>query len=222
MGSTRLPGKVLKPLAGIPLILRIVGRLQASRQTDIVIVATSHLPGDDVLAQRVAETGCPLFRGSEADVLDRYRACAAAYELDLIVRATGDNPFVDPQEGDRLIHFHRSGGYDYSNSFAALPIGVGLEVFSREALERSWRDGRAPHHREHVNEYVLENPQLFRCGHASFSQDKTAPGVRLTVDTPDDFAMAQALLAAYAADGGVGEPSTVWLVAAARRLGFVD
>ena len=95
-------------------------------------------------------------------MLDRYYQCAIQYGFRHIVRLTGDNPFPDMEELDNLIALHLSAGTDYANSFASLPIGVGAEIFTFEALERSWREGDAPHHLEHVNEYLLEHPEIFR------------------------------------------------------------
>lgn len=197
MGSTRLPGKVLKPLAGKPMLERILDRLGRCRLADRVVVATSDKPQDDPVAAFAKSLGVPAFRGSEADVLDRYYGCACAFGLAHIVRATGDNPFVDPEEADRLIAFSRNGDLDYADAFAGngLPIGIGVEIMTLAALERSWREGSAPHHREHVNEYIQENPSLFRQATLLVPPEKRAPALRLTVDTFDDFSRAEALLA---------------------------
>ncbi|MBP2233303.1 spore coat polysaccharide biosynthesis protein SpsF [Azospirillum agricola] len=226
MGSTRLPGKVLRPLAGVPMLGRILDRLGRCRAVDRLVVATSDRPADDAVAAFVADRGVGLFRGSETDVLDRYHQCAAAFGFDVVVRATGDNPFVDPEEGDRLIAFLFEQALDYACAFpdfgSGLPVGVGLEVMTAEALSRSWRHGRDANHREHVNEYIQERPGLFRQAVPDTPPDKRAPGLRLTVDTPEDFRRAETLHAAYGAERGEGEPDTPWLVAAARTRGWVS
>jgi len=90
-------------------------------------------------------------------------------------------------ELDRLIDLHLSQENDFTHSFAVLPIGVGAEIFSRAALVRSAQDGHAPHHREHVDEYMIENPQLFRTGFLSVPAAKNCPDIRLTVDTEEDY-----------------------------------
>src|SRR5688572_15146748 len=106
MGSTRLPGKILEPIAGRPLLDHILGRLATLRNPAKVIVATSDGVRDDVVATFCSERGVDCFRGSEQDVLGRYYECARLYRFDHIVRLTGDNPFVDIEELDRLLDLH--------------------------------------------------------------------------------------------------------------------
>lgn len=211
MGSSRLPGKVLKPLDGVPMLGRIVDRLSHCRSAGRLIVATTDLPRDDAVA---AAAGTEVFRGSETDVLDRYYRCARLHGLSVVVRATADNPFVDPEEGDRVVAALLDRGVDYV-TMQGLPVGVALEAMTMDALERAWRDGREPHHREHVNDYILENPALFPQIRLDAPPQKHAPDVRLTVDTPEDFAHAEALVAAFRAAGGDGWPGTGWLIARA-------
>jgi spore coat polysaccharide biosynthesis protein SpsF len=188
MGSTRLPGKILEPIAGKPLLGHILARMDCLRSAATVVIATGTAPRDDVVADFCAGLRINCFRGSEEDVLARYRECARQWGFEHIVRLTGDNPFTDIEELDRLIEFHIAGGYDFSCSFEDLPIGVGAEIFTFDALERSFRDGDAPPHREHVDEYILENRELFRIGHLSIPVKKRHPDARLTVDTPEDLA----------------------------------
>lgn len=195
MGSTRLPGKVLKELSGRPMLSHIVERLKAVRNSEALIVATSTNKADDAIEKFCSREGVDCFRGNESDVLDRYYWAAMKFKLTNIVRATADNPFVDPIELDRLIGLHEKTGADYTHSFGVLPIGVGAECFTFAALERSRKEGRKPNHREHVNEYIQENPALFHIEALSISPDKTAPELRLTVDTPEDFKKAEAIYA---------------------------
>jgi spore coat polysaccharide biosynthesis protein SpsF len=103
------------------------------------------------------------------------------------VRLTADNPFTDVEELDRLIDRHLAENNDYTHSFGVLPLGVGAEIFTRAALEQSSRDGHAPNHREHVNEYVQENPHIFRIGKLDVAANKNHPEISLTVDTEEDY-----------------------------------
>lgn len=187
MGSSRLPGKVLMPIGDMPLLAHVVGRLSGLRHPATVVVATTAEAGDEAIAQWCEREGVPCFRGSERDVLERYFRCAKQYGLDPIIRLTADNPFTDVAELDRLIDQHLAQGNDFTHSFASLPVGVGAEVFGFAALARCWREGRASHHREHVDEYLLENPALFRTGALEVPAAKRRPDVRLTVDTPEDY-----------------------------------
>lgn len=199
MGSTRLPGKVLKPIAGKVLLDHVLGRLSLLAYPLKVVVATSDLPQDDAIAQHCLSRGVAVFRGNETDVLDRYDQCARENGFEHIVRLTADNPFTDMEELQRLIEQHLIQHNDYTHSFGSMPLGVGAEIFTFAALERSAQEGHAPNHREHVNEYILENPILFRIGVLEVAEAKKCPDLRLTVDTEDDYRHACAI-AAHATD----------------------
>lgn len=196
MGSTRLPGKILEPIEGDALLAHILGRLEALRAPTTVVVATTTLDRDDVVEAFCTKQGVPCFRGSEGDVLDRYLACARQFSMDHVVRLTADNPFVDIEELDRLIELHLSSGNEFTYSFEGLPIGVGAEIFERAALELSAKEGQEPHHREHVDEFILENISRFRSSKLDIPEAKRHPEVRLTVDTPQDLATARRIAAA--------------------------
>jgi spore coat polysaccharide biosynthesis protein SpsF len=187
MGSTRLPGKVLKDIAGKPLLGHIVGRLGHLHHPIGIVVATSLLDKDNAIANWCDFQGVDSFRGSETDVLDRYLQCAEMFGFDNIVRLTADNPFPDIEELDRLIALHLHEKSDYAHSFGQLPIGVGAEIFAIDSLRRSHREGLAPHHREHVNEYIPEHPELFKISVLAIPPSKVRPDLRLTVDTVQDY-----------------------------------
>ena len=201
MGSTRLPGKVLLDIGSRPLIGHVIDRLDNLRHSALVVVATSSSVLDDVIETWCASSEVLCFRGSETDVLDRYLQCAVRFDFDHVVRLTADNPFTDIEELDRLLDLHLSGGYDYSHSFRQMPMGVGCEVFTREALTRSHINGRMPNHREHVNEFIEENPEKFRIGCLTVPAAKVAPSLRMTVDTQADWLIACRLAAA--SSGGI-------------------
>ncbi|WP_064830608.1 cytidylyltransferase domain-containing protein [Rhizobium phaseoli] len=193
MGSTRLPGKVMRLLNGRPLISHVIDRLGMLRNEAEIVVATGQGRENDVIEGWCLENNVSCFRGQEIDVLDRYYRCAKSYGFTDIVRLTADNPFTDIAELDRLIDFHHGGGYDYTHAFGHLPVGVGAEIFTFEALEHSHREGLLPHHREHVNEYFIDRPELFRIGQLNIAPTKTAPNLRLTVDTEEDWRRADML-----------------------------
>jgi spore coat polysaccharide biosynthesis protein SpsF len=193
MNSTRLAAKVLQPIAGRAMLGRVLDRHRMMKKGGRLIVATTDRADDDPIAEFCRGEAVDCIRGSESDVLDRYCRAAQAYQLDAVIRGTGDNPLVDPVLGDELVDFFYAQRADFASSKSddvdsGLPDGVGLEVFAVSALEKSWVEGRQPHHREHINEYILENPGLFRI---AILKKKTAlagmGGLRLTVDTPEDF-----------------------------------
>lgn len=193
MGSTRLPGKVLRDIDGRPLLAHVIERLADLRHGVTIVVATSTETRDDPIVEWCEVHGIPCFRGSETDVLDRYWQCARKYEFAHIVRLTADNPFTDIAELDRLLDLHLSSDNEYSHSFGQMPLGVGAEVFSRAALAKSHAEGHKPNHREHVNEYIEEMPALFRIGRLEVPATKIAPTLRLTVDTEEDWQRASRL-----------------------------
>jgi spore coat polysaccharide biosynthesis protein SpsF len=194
MGSTRLPNKVLKPIGHLPLLGHVLGRLKLTKHQLTIVVATSNKVQDDAIEAYCKEAGANCFRGDEQDVLDRYYQCAKQYQFKHIVRLTADNPFTDIEELDSLIDLHLQQGNAFTHSFSQLPIGVGAEIFSFEALKESWGKGHESHHREHVDEYLIENPALFKTGIHHVPEKKNKPDLRLTVDTEDDWKKANSLV----------------------------
>lgn len=187
MGSSRLPGKILKKIGKMSLLEHIFFRLKFLKHNVTIVLATSNLPQDDIVEIFCQENNINCFRGSENNVLERYYLCAKDYRFDHIVRMTGDNPFPDIEEIDKLIDLHLEVGSDYANSFKVLPVGVGAEIFTFDALEKSYFEGKEPHHIEHVNEYMLEHPEIFKTLILEVVQNKKRPDIRLTVDTEEDY-----------------------------------
>lgn len=187
MGSSRLPGKVLKNIGAKTLLEHIIFRLQKSKSDILPIIATSTETKDNPVEEFCRKNNVTYFRGSELNVLERYYQCALKYKFDHVVRMTGDNPFPDIDELDNLIKFHIQSENDYSECFSTLPIGVGMEIFTFNALEQSMFKSTQPHHFEHVDEYILENKDLFKCGVLSTPVNKNKPEIRLTIDTEDDY-----------------------------------
>lgn len=190
MGSSRLPGKILKRIGAKTLLEHIFFRMSFLQHDAMIIVATSDSPRDDIVEKFCINRNVPCFRGNESNVLERYYLCAKKYGFQQIVRLTGDNPFVDTEEVDRLIDLHLKSGSEYANSLRSLPVGVGAEIFTFAALEKMRREGKAPKHIEHVTEYILENPALFKMTFLKTMPDKDRYDVRLTIDTEEDYSMA--------------------------------
>jgi spore coat polysaccharide biosynthesis protein SpsF len=197
MGSTRLPGKVLRDLAGAPLLERVVRRAEAVEGVGAVVVATSVNPADDAIEALCDAMAWLCFRGDEQDVLQRYLDAATRYEADQVVRITADCPFLCSSEAARLVAHHLASGADYSHNLtvwgSGMPLGTGAEVFTFGALERSARDGHEPHHREHVDEYVYEHPEIFRIEALEAPPALHYPDHRLTVDTAQDLELARSI-----------------------------
>jgi spore coat polysaccharide biosynthesis protein SpsF len=185
MGSSRLPAKVLLPFGGTTLLGWIVERLSKLPWT--LVVATSTEAQDSVIVKYSFKQGIECFTGSEKNVLDRFYQCSKKYSFEHIIRLTADNPFPDIYELQRLVNFHIEGQFDYSHNFGKLPVGVGAEIFSMNALETSWKLGQELHHKEHVNEYILEQVEHFNVGYLEPPVSKHSPELVLTIDTEKDY-----------------------------------
>jgi len=214
-GSRRLPGKTLLPLGGMPMLAYILRRLRAAFPGLPVVVATTTLAGDDPLVSLCEHEGFASFRGSEEDVLDRYLQCSLRYGITQIIRLTADNPFTDLDELARLQEAHLLADFGYTHSFAHLPVGTGAEIFSAACLARAHREGHAPHHREHVNEYVLEHPEIFKTQVLDVAPKKRHPELRLTVDTQEDYERACRIVAAVKRPWVTSAEAVAWLLRSA-------
>ncbi len=195
-GSTRLPNKVMRTLCGIPMLSHCIARL---KRVGTVIVATSERTTDDPIMDLANREKVLCFRGAESDVLDRYYQAAKKFHLDYVIRATGDNPVVDPSEAQRVVNSLVDNRVDYVTGIEVvkgrgLPEGVGVEAFTFVALERSWLAGHADNHREHVNDYILENPDAFRIIKSKCLPENSYPDLRLTVDTQRDLTFVEEAL----------------------------
>lgn len=187
VSSVRLPGKVLKPILGEPMLARQVERVRRATRIDALTIATSTEPSDDAIAALCARIDVDCYRGSLDDVLDRFYAAAARTHPEHVMRLTGDCPLTDPALLDRLIELHRSGGYDYSSNtlHRMYPDGLDAEIFTYRLLERAWHEADSPRDREHVTPYMYEGGRDLRRGSLEDAVDRS--GMRWTVDHPEDY-----------------------------------
>ncbi len=190
MGSSRLPGKVLKKLGEKSMLEYIFWRFSFIKHKLAIVLATTDLSADDVIEKLCIANNIKCFRGSPENVLERYYLCAKKYGFSDVIRITGDNPFLDIEELDMLIDLHLNTKADYSSSIDDLPVGVGAEIFTFESLERCYINGKENHHLEHVNEYILDNPAQFKIYNLDVPVLKRRHDITLTVDTQDDYKMA--------------------------------
>jgi spore coat polysaccharide biosynthesis protein SpsF (cytidylyltransferase family) len=201
MSSTRFPGKVLQPLAGMPSILYMIERVRRARLPHEVAVVTSTDASDDPLAQVLADASVPLWRGELDDVLARYAGAARAFEASEVVRLTGDCPLIDPGVIDAVIALRRQRSTDYAGNTdpATYPDGLDVECFTREALERAIALARRPSEREHVTLWMRDAGS--GCTRANLQAIADFSALRLTVDYPDDLEVVRALLRLLPASG---------------------
>ena len=189
--SKRFPGKVLKELQGIPMLSHSIRRLKRVERASLV-VATTTMHNDDAIEDLALKEGVSCFRGDEVDVLERFYRTAKEYSCNIVIRATGDNPLVDPVEAERVLNAIGYGNYHYVTGFCEvngrkLPEGVGVEAFSFGSLEHAWRNGSKPEHREHINNYFFDKPGLFSCFNLECLPENNCPQLSLTVDTLEEF-----------------------------------
>lgn len=192
MGSSRLPGKVLRDLAGDTMLSRVVARVRAARSIDQIVIATTQADIDDAIVREAARLGCGVYRGSETDVLARYQGAARAYDADRVVRMTSDCPLLDPAVIEAVVAA-LAPEIDYaSNTHArSYPRGLDVEAFHRDTLERMARMATSQPAREHVTAFLLERPELFATRQLRAETDDS--DLRWTVDAPDDLALVRTL-----------------------------
>lgn len=197
MSSSRLPGKVLRPLLGQPMILRQIERLRRCRRLDRIVVATGDHPSDDILAETLAGTGLEVVRGPLEDVLGRFLRVIETLGLTGdMVRLTADCPLADPDVIDACIDLRREGGFDYASNgqVRTWPRGLDVEAFTVEALQRAGAEAVSDYDREHVTPWLYRPGSPFRRGDLVQARDDSA--LRWTVDLPEDFAFVERVYAA--------------------------
>jgi spore coat polysaccharide biosynthesis protein SpsF (cytidylyltransferase family) len=185
MGSTRLPGKVMMPLAGIPVLGHVVDRLSYCKTLESTVVATTTETNDDAVEEFCEQRGIAVFRGSEQDVLDRYHQAAVLFDADPVVRITADCPAIDPVIVDRVVAGYLEGDYDLFGLMGEFPDGLDCTVFARSALDRAWAEAKLASEREHVGPYIQDHPELFTTGGIELFEAQGHQ--RWTLDEPEDY-----------------------------------
>ena len=187
-GSSRLPGKAMKLLDGKYSILHyVINQLKYSKLLDDIIIATTDLKEDDVIVKFAQENGFKYFRGSEKDVLDRHYQCAKKFEFSTIVRIPSDKPLIDPHIVDKVVQVFLTSKYDYVSNFLqyTFPFGTEVEVFSFEALEKTWKLAILPSEREHVTPYIYNHRDKFKIFNVNNSENLSH--LRWEVDREKDL-----------------------------------
>ncbi len=202
MSSRRLPGKVLKSLAGRPMLAHTLDRLSRCGGAAGILVATSEDPSDDPVVRFLEDHGTPCFRGSLDDVIGRMFAAANSLGVEGIVRISGDSPFIDPKIVDRAIALFAAGDWDLVTNIypRTYPKGMSVEVLRTAVLDEIADRHLSPEQREHVTKYIYDNPSEFDI--VSFTRAKPLDSYSFVVDLPEDFQRAEQLIAAMEAGHG--------------------
>lgn len=207
-GSTRLPAKVLKYLAGKTVLEHVVARVKAAPLVDEVVIATTTSPTDDPIVALAETCGVRWSRGSESDVLSRYFHAAREAQADMVVRITSDCPLLDPvvlsaMVGQFLERLGTDAEVDYlSNTLTrSYPRGLDAEVFTFAALTSAFQEATRAHEREHVTPYLYQHPERFRL--AEVVNERDLSNHRWTLDTPEDWELIERIYAALGPQGDI-------------------
>ncbi|MGJ9459586.1 cytidylyltransferase domain-containing protein [Oceanobacillus sp. CF4.6] len=196
MGSTRLPGKILKKVLDKPLLEYQIERVKRSKLIDEIVIATTTNEIEQPIVDFCNEFSILYYRGSEDDVLSRYFEAAKEYSADVVVRLTSDCPIIDPAVIDSVIGYYKNNNSDYdyvSNTLKrTYPRGYDTEVFSFRTLENAYINAREIFEREHVTPYIYQQTNLFRIDQVLNESDNS--NCRFTVDTKEDFLLIEKIL----------------------------
>lgn len=192
MGSSRLPGKVLRRLGGISVLAQVIGRVRSCPGIDTIVVATTRNPADDAIEREAAAQGAAVFRGDEDDVLRRYYEAAQQHGAATVIRVTSDCPLLDSGLLSRMLRRFLAAAdgpdrLDYLSNTQqrSFPRGLDAEIFSFGALESAQREAAELHQREHVTPFIWEQPGRFAIG--QYREDPDRSGLRWTLDTEADW-----------------------------------
>lgn len=191
-GSTRLPGKIMMPLAGEPLLARMVERISFSQTPSTIVVATTYEPEDDKVEEMCSQYGFNCFRGHPTDLLERHYKAGIEYDAGIVVKIPSDVPLIDPRIIDKVLSFYleNESKYDFVSNLhpATYPDGNDVEVIPMNILETAYNEAKLPMEREHTTPFVWENPARFRIGNVEWESGKDySMSHRFTIDYPEDY-----------------------------------
>ena len=187
LNSSRLNKKILLKIENKNLLEHLFSRLSYSTHIDKKIIATTINKIDDEIENFAKLQNITFFRGNPLDVLDRYYRCAKFFNLETIVRISGDAPLIDPSIVDKTIEYYKKNNFDYVSNFfnRSYPIGTEIEIFSFKTLEKCWMNAKKSSEKEHVTPFIYNHPELFKIGHIEYK--KNISHLHWTVDQIEDF-----------------------------------
>ncbi|QNO13411.1 glycosyltransferase family protein [Alkalicella caledoniensis] len=187
MGSTRLPGKIMKTLSNKTILSHVVERVKQSSEINDIVIATTTSKVDDIIVDETKRLGVISFRGSETDVLSRYYYAAKDNNADIVIRITSDCPLIDANIIDEMVKKIKRTKCDYiSNTIErTFPRGLDCEVFTYQSLSKSFIEAKKEYQREHVTPYIYENGSKFKIEHYVSTENNS--NYRVTLDTIEDY-----------------------------------
>ena len=194
LNSSRLKRKALLKIQNLTLIEHLFSQLSYSTQIDKKIIATTTESIDNDIKKLANNIGIQCFRGDSLNVLDRYYNCAKSFDIDTIVRISGDAPLIDPIIVDKTIEYYKKNNFDYVSNFfrRTFPIGTEIEIFSFKTLEKCWKTAQQSYEKEHVTPFIYEHPELFNIGFIEHSENLS--NLHWTVDRIEDFNFIEIIL----------------------------
>jgi spore coat polysaccharide biosynthesis protein SpsF len=191
-GSKRLPGKMIANLGGISVLEWVLRRVKSATKVDDIVLATSDHSRDDKVVKFACSNAVKVYRGSEYDVLSRFIEASIYLQADVVVRICADNPFVDPDEIDRLIEFFKLNDCDYASNHldwlqSGYADGFGAEIMYTSILQKVKDLIVEPHYREHVTLFIREHPELFEVKALKAPEAIAYPKLRFDLDTSQDL-----------------------------------
>lgn len=196
IGSTRLPGKVLKKIKKRFFLDYVIDRLRVCKNLDNIVLATTTNKIDDKLQKYAERKNIDYFRGSEEDVLSRYYYAAKEFNADIIVRITSDCPLIDPEIVDKTIKKHVKAKAEYTANILkrTFPRGLDVEVFNFNVLKNAFDNTKEKYQREHVTSYIRENTDKFKLKNIEAKGKLRRPDIRITLDTKEDLKLIKKIL----------------------------
>ena len=194
LNSSRLKRKALLKIQNLTLIEHLFSQLSYSTQIDKKIIATTTESIDNDIENLANNIGIECFRGNSLNVLDRYYNCAKSFDIDTIVRISGDAPLIDPVIVDKTIEYYKKNNFDYVSNFfrRTFPIGTEIEIFSFKTLEKCWKTAQQSYEKEHVTPFIYEHPELFNIGFIEHSENLS--NLHWTVDRIEDLNFVEIIL----------------------------
>jgi len=191
-GSQRLPNKVMMPVAGAPLLQRMIERIQTVGGNVDFVVATTVDSSDDPIRKLCRRIGMPVFSGHRTDLLDRHYHAAREAKADIVVKIPSDCPLIDPAVIERVLRYHRMSlqHFDYVSNLhpATYPDGNDVEMMTMESLETAWREARKDFEREHTTPFLWERPERFKIGNVEWESGLNYSMThRWVIDYPEDY-----------------------------------
>jgi len=199
MGSSRFPGKMLKKLGNYYILEWVIRRLNRSKFLDDIVVATTTSPIDDLIEEKAQNFDANVFRGSSEDVLERFIQTSRYFNIQTVVRVCGDNPFIAPEEIDRLINFFKKNPCDYACNHqdklnSGYADGFGAEIIPSSVLYKIETLTQDKRHREHVTTYMLENPKKYRLMSVPAPDGLRYPNLCFDINTIEDKMLLETLI----------------------------